>query len=911
MLHRIRFVILITLLLGVDTQAALDLPAIDIPYQLFRLDNGLTLIVHEDHKAPIVAVNIWYHIGSKDEQRGKTGFAHLFEHLMFNGSEHYNDDYFQALERVGATRLNGTTNWDRTNYFENVPTSALDLALWMESDRMGHLLGAIDQAKLDEQRGVVQNEKRQRDNRPYGKAGDIQYRNIYPPNHPYSWLPIGSMADLDAATLEDVHGWFKQHYGAANTVVSIAGDISAELARQKVQQYFGDIKAGPPHTRQSSWVAKLTGTHRQISYDRVPQTMMLKSWNIPGYGSVEANYLDLVGKILSSGKTSRLYQRLVYEEQIATSINAYTSLGEIAGTFEITAMVKPGISEQRVDAVIEDELEKFLRKGPTAKELSRAKIKTFADFVRGVEQIGGFGGKSDILASNYVYTGNPAHYKIELARTENASKKDLLTVANNWLSDGLYHLEIRPFEEYSTEVSSVDRSKLPQTGSPPQVVLDDFKRSTLANGLTVMVAERHAIPVIRLRLLLDAGFASDQNSLAGVASLAMNMLDEGTSTRDALQISEQLAFLGAELSTGSNLDVSNVSLSSLTTTLDDSLELFADVALQPSFPETEMNRLKEEQFTRIRQEQTNPRSISRRVFPRLIYGDGHAYSNPLTGSGTLDSVRQITLEQLKAFHASWFKPNHATLIVVGDTTLDEIMPKLEKVFAAWQPGDIPGKKIATIKHHDRSRLYLVDRPASPQSYIFSGHITTPKANPDEIATELMNHIVGGSFTSRINMNLREDKHWSYSARSGFMDARGQRTFFVATGVQTDKTSEAMLEILKELNGIVGAVPITAEELDKVQKNRTLSLAGRWETAGSVLATLSQIVEYDLGDDYFQTYANIINSLTIAEVSRIATKLIKPDRLVWIVVGDRSKVEDGLNKLGFGEVILIDADGNLL
>ena len=368
---------------------------LDIPYQKFVLANGLTVIVHEDHKAPIVAVNVWYHVGSKNETPGKTGFAHLFEHLMFGGSEHAKGRYIDAMERIGATALNGTTGEDRTNYFENVPTSALDYTLWMESDRMGHLLGSLDQRTLDLQRGVVQNEKRQDENGPYGIVEELITKNTYPAGHPYSWTVIGEMADLDAASMKDVRQWFKTYYGPSNVVLVLAGDIDAKTAREKVEKYFGDIPPGPPVARQRVWIAKMTGTHRQVAQDRVPQARLHKVWNIPQYGSADADYLKLVGDCLSWGKTSRLYKRLVYDDQIATSVSASASANEIGGQFYLTATASPGKDLAVVEKEADEELARFLKDGPTADELQRAKTRYEAVLIRGMERIGGFGGKAD------------------------------------------------------------------------------------------------------------------------------------------------------------------------------------------------------------------------------------------------------------------------------------------------------------------------------------------------------------------------------------------------------------------------------------------------------------------------------------------------------------------------------------
>jgi zinc protease len=533
--------------------------AVDIRYERFVLPNGLTVLVHEDHKAPIVAVNVWYHVGSKNERPGRTGFAHLFEHLMFNGSEHYDKEFQDPLERAGATDLNGTTNEDRTNYFANVPTSALDLALWLESDRMGHLLGALTQAKLDEQRGVVQNEKRQGENEPYGKVWDFLTPRLYPANHPYSWTVIGSMEDLDAAKLDDVKAWFQSYYGPANAVLVVAGDIDVATAKAKVERYFGDIPSGPPVARQETWIAKRSGSQRGVMQDRVPQVRLYKVWNVPEWGSADGDYLGLAASTLSSGKSSRLFKRLVYDEQTATDVDASVDLREIGGLFTIEAGVRPGVDAARVERAIDEELARLLAAGPTAVELQRAKTQTRAGFIRGVERIGGFGGKSDVLARGEVFAGRPDYYRSQLARIASATAAEVRGAAARWLSDGVYTLEVRPFPDYAVAPSGADRSALPQPGTPPDAKFPALVRDTLSNGLKIVLAERRSIPLVRFDLLLDAGFAADQFAQPGTASLAMSMLDEGTATRTALQISDRLADLGATLGASSRLDVSSVS----------------------------------------------------------------------------------------------------------------------------------------------------------------------------------------------------------------------------------------------------------------------------------------------------------------------------------------------------------------
>jgi zinc protease len=881
---------------------------VDIPFQKFVLGNGLTVIVHEDHKAPIVAINVWYHVGSKNEKPGKTGFAHLFEHLMFGGSEHSSGRYIDTMEKIGATDLNGTTNNDRTNYFENVPTSAVDLTLWMESDRMGFLLGALDQKTLDLQRGVVQNEKRQGENQPYAVSRQLITQNTYPAGHPYSWTVIGDMADLGAASMDDVKEWFKTYYGPSNVTIVLAGDIDFKTAKEKVEKYFGNIPPGPPVAHQEVWIAKMTGTHRQIVQDRVPQARIYKVWNIPDYGSADAVYLDMVSDVLTLGKTSRLYKRLVYDDQIATDAGAFVNLNEIGGQFLEQATAQPGQGLAQVEKALDEELARFLKDGPTAEELTRVKAQHEASFVRGIERIGGFGGKSDRLAQSQVFQGSPDAYKVALKRVQDATAEDLKAVANRWLSDGVYVLEVRPFPDFKAAATGADRSKAPEVGVPPDLKLPKLQHATLSNGLKVILAERHEVPLVNFWLNVDAGYAADQFASPGTASMTMALLTGGTKTRTALQISDEEAILGAQIAASSNLDVSMVELSALKSKLDPSLGLFADVILNPVFPESDFKRQQQQQRARIQREKNTPIQMALRVFPGLIYGPGHAYGNPLTGSGTTESVEKLTRDSLVKFHETWFKPNHATLVIAGDTSLAEVTPKLEKLFASWKAGQIPEKNIKNVQLPEKAVVYLIDKPGALQSIIFAGNIAPPRANPKEIAIEAANDGLGGMFGSRLNMNLREEKHWSYGATSLLWAARGQRPFLAVAPVQTDKTKESLQEMNKEFRGILGDHPVTADELARVQANETLSLPGSFETLDALGQSMIDIVRFGLPEDYYETYAGKVRALKTSDVEDGAKAIVHPDHLIWVVVGDRAKIEAGIKELGLGEIRLLDADG---
>ena len=901
----------LTLAVALPALAA-ELPIPDIPFQKFTLDNGLTLIVHEDHKAPIVAVNVWYHVGSKNEKAGRTGFAHLFEHLMFNGSENFNDDYFKAVEPLGATDLNGTTNNDRTNYFQNVPKSALDTILFLESDRMGHLVGAIDKPRLDEQRGVVQNEKRQGDNEPYSIAEELTAKACFPAGHPYNWTVIGSMEDLDAAKLDDVKEWFKTYYGPNNATLVIAGDVNAQEILGKVKTYFGDIPPGPPVARFDQWVAKRSGTSRQSAQDRVPQTRIIKSWNVPGDKTRDRVLLDLTAQLLSSGKSSRLYKRLVYDDQTATRVSAYNDTREIASLFTIEADVKKDVDPAKVEQAMDEELAKLLANGPAEDELDRAKTDSFSSFIRGVERIGGFGGKSDVLASSMVYGGRPDGYKDELEIIRKATPAQIKDAAQRWLSDGVYVLQIDPYPTaLKAAAGGVDRKKLPDGGAAPVVVFPKVEKATLPNGMKVMLAERHAIPVVDFSLILDAGFAADQGGIPGTANLALSMLDEGTKSRTSLQISDEEQRLGANIGAGSNLDSSFVTLSALKPNLDASLALYADVVLNPSFPDADFKRIQKQQLAGIQREKAQPVGMALRVFPRLLYGSGHPYGLPFSGSGYEDGVAKITRDELIKFHGAWFKPNNATIVIVGDTTMAEIKPKLEALFKDWQKGTAPTKKLATVGGKPGTTIYIVDKPGAAQSLILAGQLVAPTANPEEISFKTMNQILGGAFIARLNMNLREDKHWSYGASTFVPDARGQRPFIGFAPVQTDKTKESLVEMMKEFKGIVGEKAVSAAELQAAQDGLTRTMPGEWETQRAVARSMGEIVRFGLPDDYFATFPAKVRALKTGDVDAVAKKSLTPGKMVWVVVGDRAKIESGIKALGWGDVKYLDPDGNPL
>jgi len=886
------------------------IPSLDIPYSEFVLDNGLRVVIHEDHKAPIVAANLWYHVGSKDEVPGKTGFAHLFEHLMFNGSEHHDDEFFRPLENVGATGLNGTTNVDRTNYFGTVPAPALDLLLWLESDRMGHLLGAITQDKLDEQREVVKNEKRQGENQPYGKVWDTIVRSTYPEGHPYSWSTIGSMDDLEAASLDDVHQWFRSYYGPNNATLVVAGDVDTAAALERVKHFFGGIEPGPPVSRRTQWIAKMEGERREVLMDNVPQQRIYKIWNVPGVNTRAVEELDLFSDVLGNGKNSRLYQRLVYEDQIATGVSAGLWPKELGSQFIISATVRPGGDAEAVEAALDEELARLIETGPTADELERVRARVGAAFIRGAERVGGSSGKSGILARSTVFGGSPDAYKRYLDVVETATATDLQRVGRQWLTDGVYVLTVEPMQELAADVDAVDRSRLPTTGTPPDLRLPAVEETTLSSGMRVLLARRDAVPLVELRLLFDAGYAADQTARHGTASMTMAMLDEGTARRDALGLSAELERLGANLSAGANVDQCHVSLSALTPQLDAAMDVMADVVRSPAFPQEELDRIKPRWLAGIQQEKTRPNSLAFRLLPPLLYGEDHAYSQPLTGSGTETAISALTRDDLVRFHQRWIRPEQATLIAVGDIDMATLKPMLERHFGDWTPsGDAaPAKSLTTVERPAQPKVFLIDKPHAEQSVVLAGELIPGRGDVDEAALRAMNAMLGGNFTARLNMNLREDKGWSYGASSFVPSTAAQRPLILFAPVQTDRTAEAMEEILREAKTFGADRPVSAEELAAAKNGLTLELPGSNETSGQVASTLAESVRFGLDPRWYEQFVSRVQALDTATVDTLAQTLIAPESLTWVIIGDLDVIEADVRALGLGPVQVLDVDG---
>lgn len=906
--------------------------SVSIPYEQFQLDNGLTVLVHEDRKAPVVGVSVWYEIGSKHEPKGKTGFAHLFEHLMFNGSENAPGDFFEPLQQVGATDFNGTTWFDRTNYFETVPTGALDLALMLESDRMGHLLGAVTQEKLDNQIGVVQNEKRQGDNQPYGLVEYEQLENLYPSGHPYHHSTIGSMADLSGATMADVQSWFRDHYGPNNAVLVLAGDIDTATAREKVTKWFGAIPAGPEIKAVAAPVPTLPAPLSKTIYDRIASPRLYRMWAVPGLDNPEYLPLSMGATVLGGLASSRLDNALVREQQLAVRVVASAQIFAQAGQFVVYADAKPGVSQEQLAAALDAEIAKFVAEGPTADELQRAVTTYAAGQIRGLEQVGGFSGKAPTLAEGLLYSGNPAEYKEVLETAAAMTPERVRDVTAKWLSRPVFKLTVEPGERkeggearggyftgagdsglagpafYSSPLSmqagaaaaEVDRSTLPEVGELKPLDFPDIQRATLSNGMEVYFAQRDAVPTVSVRVNFDAGYAADPKDKLGVQSLMLSMMDEGTTSLDSNALAIAKERLGANLYTYADMDTTAVGLDAMAPNLAPSLELMADYIRNPAFDPEELERVRAQQLTRIQNELNSPGAIAQRALAPVLFGDAHPYGIPPSGTGNPDVVASLTAPELRAFHDTWLRPDLARIFVVGDTTLAETIRLLEAAFGNWQAPATPApeKNFEVAVPAQESRIILIDRPNSPQSVILAGHVLEQKGTDDLLVLDAANEVFGGSFLSRINMNLRETKGWSYGVRSMVQQPLDRSSFMIYAPVQADRTGDSIVELRKELAAYTDdGKGVTEEELTRLINGNVRELPGQFETSGDVLGGIVEIVTYGRPDDYYETLSGRYSALTSAEIDAKAVETLEGSDLVFVVVGDADVVQPQLETLG--------------
>ena len=886
---------------------------VTIPHSSFTLANGLEVIVHEDHKTPVVAVSMWYNVGSKDEPKGKTGFAHLFEHLMFNGSENLPGDFFEYLQQIGATDYNGTTSFDRTNYFQTVPKGALERALFMESDRMGHLLGAVTQGVLDNQRSVVQNEKRQGDSQPGGLVYYEVLKELFPEGHPYHHMSIGSMADLDAASLADVKQWFRDKYGPNNAVLVLAGDVTAAEARPLVEKYFGAIPRGPVNNPAKASVPTLAKAKSLVMKDSVAATTIQRFWAVPGLLDERLAALDIGGSVLGGLASSRLDKIMVRDEKIAVGVTAGLMPMQRAGIFIVTATVRPGVDPETVSKRLDEVMADYLANGPTADEVQRAVMAEVAGRVRGLEQVGGFGGKAVTLAEGETYADDSEFYKKTLSSYAAITPAVVRSAMREWLTRPALTIVLTPGEREAyaeTTVAAKPKSEtakpapaaatrpIPPIGQLAELDFPTIVHDRLSNGIPVDYVQRSGVPVTQLAIAFDAGDASDSPAARGLAGFTVGLLDEGTAAMSSQEFAEAEERLGANVSASNSADRSYAMLNALSPNLAPSLDLLADVVQRPAFAPAEIERVKAQALTGIAQLKQDPTRVASRLLPSVLYGASHPYGGP--AGGDPKAIEKFTRDDLAGFHQRWLRPDNAKIFVVSSLPWSEVKPLLDARLGKWAPPPVAkGTKsfIATPPRPAAQKILLVNRPGAPQSTIVGAQLIPVDPKSDLVPISAANEALGGDFLARLNMDLREDKGWSYGVSGNPQFTERLARYVVSAPVQADRTADSIVQLNSQVGAFLSTKGITEAELSRTVAKSINALPGDFETAGAVISAMMRMDLFDRPDDYYDTLPGRYRALTPASADAAIRRAIDPKGFTWIVVGDAAKIRPQLDKLG--------------
>jgi zinc protease len=919
----LRFGVLLVLVASAASQPGLaqsparKLPT--IPFEKYQLKNGLEVILSEDHTLPLVSVNIWYHVGPANEKAGRTGFAHLFEHMMFEGSQHVGGKaHFAYLEGAGATDINGTTNFDRTNYYETIPSNQLELALWLESDRMGYLLGTLDIEKLANQRDVVRNERRQSvENAPYGLAEEALVHLSLPKTHPYYAEVIGSHADVEAAKLEDVREFFQQYYTPNNATMAIVGDFDKTTTKSLVEKYFGSIPAGPAVPKIDATTPPITSERRATVTDQVELPRVYMGWITPpvfSAGDAECNFYS---QILGGGKSSRLYKSLVYEKQIAQDISTSMEETKLGSMFELIATAKPGVKPEDLEKAIDEVITKIAADGPTAAEVERARNITETALVRGLQRTNGVANRLNYYNQ---FLGTADYFAKDIARFDAVKPADIQRVAQTifkkdarsvvYAVPGKKVIEDVPKtseEENKKQAADAGPSKVtmpdeawranaPKPGPLPKFSLPIPEQAKLSNGLTILLVERHNLPFVSATLYTMSGSEINPLDKPGLSSFVADMLTEGTTNRSPLKFAEDADQIGASIAAGASYSSGTVSLSALSWNAGAAMDLASDAVLHPAFAEKEVERVRNQRVSAVLQENDEPFALAQRtashlVFPTSPYG--------FSAIGTEASNKAMTRADLTAFWRKAYVPSNSVLAIAGDVTMTQAKELAGKYLGSWS-GSAPGAVSLSTPNAPARSVTIVDKPGAPQTFLLAASLGAKRSTPDYVPLEVMNTALGGLFSSRINMNLREEHGYTYGAQSFFNYRRAVGPFLAGGAIRTDVTAPATQELFKELTRIREA-ELTPDELQKAKDSFSKSLVGLFETAGETASTIGGQFVFGLPLDYYRNLPAQIDKVTAADALRVAKQYINPNATVVVAVGDRAKIEPELKKLDLGPV----------
>lgn len=905
-----------------------------ISYEKYKLPNGLTVVVHEDHSDPIVYVDVTYHVGSAREQEGRSGFAHFFEHMMFQGSEHVGDEqHFKIVSEAGGT-LNGTTNLDRTNYFEVLPSNQLEVALWLESDRMGFLLDSVTQRKFEVQRATVKNERGQNyDNRPYGLGGEKTSAALYPTNHPYSWLTIGYIEDLNRVDVNDLKKFFMRWYSPNNATLTVCGDVTPAEVVKLAEKYFGPIVPGP-EVKPQFFAPVVLDKDRYVSYeDNIRAPMLSISFPTVAARSEDEAPLDILADVMGGSKSSVFYQNFV-KSQMALAANVGHPTAELAGSFDITIRTFPEKSLAQMDSLVRYSLIEFEKLGVTDEDIQKFKAGFEAQMINSLSSVQG---KGSMLASNQTFTGNPNYITKEMERYNKVTKEDVMRVYNKYIKNkyavylsvypkGKSNLVAKPDNytppqrnvnapegaEYKNLVynkakDTFDRNKKPAAGANPVVKAPVYWTQKFDNGLKIIGAKSDEVPSVTLQLNIEAGHRYEKKEQAGISSLLTSVMSESTAKHSAEEIGELLDKLGSSVSIGNNGQDIVVYISSLTKNIDATIAIAEEMLFQPKFDKEEFETIKKQRLEAIANQATQATTVANNVFAKLLYGNDHIMGIP--AMGTKETVGALTLEDVKKYYTDNISPTVASLVVVGDVSQEAIIPKIN-FLKNWKGNKVVHPIEAPLPAAGQTKIYFVNKDKAPQSEIRIGYMALPyDATGEYYKSGIMNFTLGGAFNSRINLNLREAHGYTYGARSGFSGNQFVGPYTASAGVRGNATDSSVVEFMKEIKNFSDK-GITDEELAFTKNSMGQNEALKYETAMQKAGFVKRILDYNLDKTFTDKQNEILKAITKTEINELAKKELPYDKMAILVVGDRSKVIDGLTKLGY-EVVELDTDGNVL
>jgi zinc protease len=901
----------------------------ELKYEKFTLPNGLVVITHEDHRLPLVAVDLWYHVGPLNERAGRTGFAHLFEHMMFEGSEHVGEKaHIKFVQSAGATDVNGTTSFDRTNYFETMPSNQLELALWLESDRMGFLLEGLDRVKLTNQRDVVRNERRQHEGSPYDIAAEDIYHLLFPKEHPYYAAVIGSHADIEAARINDIRDFHQHFYTPNNASIAIAGDFDPAQLKALLTKYFGPIPSGPTVEPVAVTTPAITEQKRATVTDTVKLPQLNIAFLLPAAYAPGDAESQLLAHILGGAKASRLDETLVYKRQIAQSVSCDIDPLKLTSVFECDLTAKPNVKLEDLEAAFWQEVARLQTEGPTQDELDSARTVDLTGKITGLQRLGGFGGVADTLDRYNQYTGDPGYLPKDIARFQAVTTSTVKQTAAQYLNKNQAVVistipgkkvvddvprspentdaDVKLTAPYTADFEQQQswRKTIPSPGPAATFHLPVPQTFTLKNGLQVYLVQDSNLPVLSATIVSRAGSETNPSTKAGLATLTASLLSEGTETRTATQLADDAERIGSRINSAASMDGASAGLTVLSNNTDAALSLLSDVVQKPGFRPEDIDRIRKQHLVGIAQEADSVTAIAQRVGPRLIYGDQPYGEAP---SGTLDTVGSITHNDIVAFYKDHYGSADSALVLSGDISTPAARHLAEQYFGNWTGTAAATVTLPPAPTPPTLRLALIDKPGAPQTALFAYGIGVPITAPDYEAVQLMNYTLGGSFASRINMNLREVHGYTYGARSIFSFYRDGGPFYAGALVKTDVTAPAAQQLMLELKRIQTEPP-TEAELKQARQSRIQSIPSFFETTAATATATTSIFLYHRPLNYYATLPAAYAAVTPEAVLNAAKTDVHPNQLVIVAVGDRSKIEAPLKDLNLAPIELIDTTG---